>query len=88
MGDGPNNGDQVNVLRQTQQTLAGLRQSLDAMTAAVTAQTAALKAVLAVVQTTAGSATAGAATLPANPAGFLLVTRPDGSPAAVPFYNP
>lgn len=36
----------------------------------------------------AGSATGGAATLPANPAGFITVTLPDGSAALMPYYNP
>lgn len=34
------------------------------------------------------SATAGSATLPADPAGFINVTLPDGSQARVPYYNP
>lgn len=37
---------------------------------------------------TAGSATAGAATLPANPVGFITITLPDGTQAKVPFYDP
>lgn len=36
---------------------------------------------------TATSATAGAQTLPANPAGFLVVTLPSGATAKVPYYN-
>lgn len=35
---------------------------------------------------TATSATAGAATLPANPVGFIVVTLPDGTSAKVPYY--
>lgn len=35
-----------------------------------------------------GSATAGAAVLPANPVGFLTITLPDGEPAKVPYYDP
>lgn len=35
---------------------------------------------------TATSATAGAATLPANPVGFLTVTLPSGASAKVPYY--
>ena len=50
--------------------------------------TKALNAALPVVQSIAGSATAGSATLPANPAGFLNITLPNGQPAKVPFYNP
>lgn len=35
---------------------------------------------------TSGTATAGAATLPANPVGFLNVTI-NGTPVKVPYYN-
>ena len=35
---------------------------------------------------TASSATAGAATLPANPVGFITIILPDGSTALVPYY--
>ena len=37
---------------------------------------------------TATSATAGSATLPAAPVGFISVTLPDGTIALVPFYAP
>lgn len=37
---------------------------------------------------TSASATAGAQTLPANPAGFLAVTLPDGTAVKIPYYNP
>lgn len=40
------------------------------------------------VSGTASSATAGAATLPANPVGFLSVTLPNGTAAMVPYYSP
>lgn len=43
---------------------------------------------LPVVQSTTTTATAGAETLPANPAGFLAITLPDGSAARVPYYLP
>lgn len=36
---------------------------------------------------TASSATGGAATLPANPVGFIVVTLPDGTSAKVPYYT-
>lgn len=36
---------------------------------------------------TSPSATAGAATLPANPVGFITVTLPDGTAAKVPYYG-
>lgn len=35
---------------------------------------------------TATTATGGAATLPANPVGFIVVTLPDGTIAKVPYY--
>ena len=35
---------------------------------------------------TASSATAGSATLPANPVGFIIVTLPSGSTVKVPYY--
>lgn len=35
---------------------------------------------------TATSATAGAATLPANPVGFITIVLPDGSTGKVPYY--
>lgn len=36
---------------------------------------------------TATSATAGAATLPANPVGFIVVSLPDGTSVKVPYYS-
>lgn len=36
---------------------------------------------------TSSSATGGAATLPANPVGFLNIELPDGSQAKVPYYD-
>lgn len=38
------------------------------------------------VTATASSATGGAATLPANPVGFLVVTLPSGATAKIPYY--
>lgn len=40
-----------------------------------------------IVSGTATSATAGAATLPANPVGFIVVTLPSGVSAKVPYYS-
>jgi len=37
---------------------------------------------------TATTATAGAQTLPANPAGFLSLSLPDGTQVRVPYYLP
>lgn len=36
---------------------------------------------------TSSSATGGAATLPANPVGFITITLPDGTAAKVPYYT-
>lgn len=36
---------------------------------------------------TSSSATAGAATLPANPVGFITITLPGGTSAKVPYYT-
>ena len=36
---------------------------------------------------TATSATAGAATLPPNPVGFIVITLPNGTSARVPYYT-
>lgn len=37
---------------------------------------------------TSATATGGAATLPANPVGFIIVTLPNGTSARVPYYSP
>lgn len=50
--------------------------------------TQAMQTVLPAVQSTSGTATAGAATLPANPKGFLVITLPNGDSARVPYYDP
>lgn len=47
----------------------------------------ALKNAFAQIGGTSGTATAGAATLPANPVGFLTVTLPNGTVAKIPYYN-
>lgn len=39
------------------------------------------------ITTTSSTATAGAATLPANPAGFINITLPNGTAVKVPYYN-
>lgn len=36
---------------------------------------------------TSGSATGGAATLPANPVGFVTMTLPSGQSVKVPYYD-
>jgi hypothetical protein len=45
------------------------------------------KAVFPQQGSTTTSATAGAATLPANPVGFINVTLLDGTAVKVPYYN-
>lgn len=46
----------------------------------------AIKAVFPQMGATSSSATGGAATLPANPVGFIAITLPDGTLAKVPYY--
>lgn len=53
---------------------------------AITALRTTISSVFPVSTGTAASATAGAATLPANPVGFLVVTLPNGTTAKVPYY--
>jgi hypothetical protein len=38
------------------------------------------------IVSTSSSATGGAATLPANPVGFIDITLPNGTSAKVPYY--
>lgn len=46
----------------------------------------AIKSVFPQQSGTAATATAGAATLPANPVGFIIVSLPDGTVVKVPYY--
>lgn len=62
--------------------------ALNAILQAIKANTAALQAVFPQGTGVSTTATAGAQTLPANPAGFVNVTLPNGSQARVPYYNP
>lgn len=62
--------------------------TLQQLVSAVGNLTSAVKAVSFQSTGVTGSATAGAATLPANPVGFLTITLPNGEPAKVPYYNP
>ena len=48
----------------------------------------ALKAVFPQGTGTSSTATGGAATLPANPVGFVNITLPNGAQAKVPYYSP
>jgi len=63
--------------------LATLGQGVQAMNRLVKLMTSAFP------QTTgtSGTATGGAATLPANPVGFIVVTLPDGTSAKIPYYT-
>lgn len=54
----------------------------------ITAMVTALKAVFPSGTGTSATATGGAATLPANPVGYINVTLPSGAQARVPYYNP
>lgn len=45
-----------------------------------------LQTVMLQVSGTSATASAGAATLPANPVGFAVITLPDGTSAKVPYY--
>ena len=56
------------------------------LTKAVQAQTAAIQTVFPQQTGTSGTATAGSATLPANPVGFIIVTLPGGATVKVPYY--
>jgi hypothetical protein len=47
-----------------------------------------VRAIFPVGGATSATATAGAQTLPASPAGFLAVTLPDGTAVKIPYYNP
>lgn len=55
---------------------------------ALNAIVAAIKAVFPQSTGTSGTATGGAATLPANPVGFMEVTLPNGSIVKLPYYSP
>ena len=47
----------------------------------------AIKAVFATITGTSTTATAGSATLPGAPAGFISITLPNGDTGKVPYYN-
>lgn len=55
---------------------------------AINAIVQALKSVFPSGTGTSSTATAGAATLPAAPVGFIEVTLPNGQQAKVPYYAP
>jgi hypothetical protein len=60
--------------------LRGIVQQLSAFVAAI-------KAVFPSGTGTSATATGGAATLPANPVGFINVTLPNGAQGKVPYYT-
>jgi hypothetical protein len=62
--------------------------SMQQLVSAIGKLTAAVKNVSFQSTGVTSSATAGAATLPANPVGFLTITLPSGEPAKVPYYDP
>ena len=55
--------------------------------AAINAEAAIIKSVFPQQTGTATSATAGSATLPANPVGFIVVSLPGGTSVKVPYYG-
>lgn len=46
-----------------------------------------MQSVFPYISSTSTSATAGSQTLPANPAGFIDITLPNGTAVKVPYYN-
>lgn len=78
MTDGPNErqgGAITDLVTVQQQGVRNLGQLIQAIRSIFPQQTG-----------TASTATAGAATLPANPAGFIVITLPDGTLAKSPYY--
>jgi hypothetical protein len=74
MMDGNNNSFSIlAALQQGVQALGGIRTALGNIFPQTTGTTT--------------SATGGAATLPANPVGFIVVTLPNGTSAKVPYYG-
>lgn len=47
----------------------------------------AIKSIFSTITGTSSTATAGSATLPATPAGFISIALPNGSVGKVPYYN-
>lgn len=67
-------------------SFADITTSLRNLTNVVSSLAASVAKAFPIITGTSSSATAGAATLPANPVGFIVVTLPDGTSAKVPFY--
>ncbi len=68
--------------------LTQIQQTLQQINTAINALTQKIGAVFPIGSTITHTASAGADTLPANPAKFLTVTLPDGTTGKVPIYNP
>jgi len=62
-------------------------QALLAIAQAMNAQARVLQTTFPQQGGTSSTATGGAATLPANPVGFIDVTLPNGTAAKVPYYT-
>jgi hypothetical protein len=73
MADDQNSSTAITFLKSLNQNLGALVQ--------------AFKSVFPQQAGTAPSATAGAATLPGNPVGFIVVKLPNGDLAKIPYYS-
>jgi hypothetical protein len=68
-------------------SLDDINSTAKGISANISQMVAAIKSVFPQIGTTATTATGGAATLPANPVGFFLVTDATGVVRKVAFYN-
>ena len=62
--------------------------AVNTLNTTATALNTTMQAVFPYITATSTSATAGAQTLPANPAGFINITLPSGTAIKVTYYNP
>lgn len=62
--------------------------AVNSLNTTATALNNTMKAVFPYITSTATTATSGAASLPASPAGFIDITLPNGTAVKVPYYNP
>ena len=68
--------------------IANISIALQNAVTAINALNVTIKATLPFAQSNATTATGGAATLPANPVGYLVLTNPvTGLPVKVPYYG-
>lgn len=65
----------------------GILSTLQLGVRAMSDLTTAIRSIFPQTSGTSGTASSGAATLPANPVGFITVTLPDGTSAKVPYYG-